>query len=149
MQIQISWLLQKKPTDLDLHCLQRQGISGLSRTRVKALLSGKIQKITNWWHFSYFSPRNKDLIFHANYLSRILLPQETICMKCLTVFSRKIRLFENVHVVCWNVYQACFMFKFIALDVEEEYSGIFFILFLQKDIVGTHWNLTGIHTNML
>ena len=29
VQIQISWLL------LDLHCLQRQGISGLSRTRVK------------------------------------------------------------------------------------------------------------------
>ena len=25
----------QKPTDLDLHCLQRQGISGLSRTRVK------------------------------------------------------------------------------------------------------------------
>ena len=34
VQIQICWLLQK-PTDLDLHCLQRQGISGLSRTRVK------------------------------------------------------------------------------------------------------------------
>ena len=34
MQIQISWLLQK-PTDLDLHCLQRQGISGFSRTGVK------------------------------------------------------------------------------------------------------------------
>ena len=33
MQIQISWLLQK-PTDLDLHCLQRQNISGFSRTRV-------------------------------------------------------------------------------------------------------------------
>ena len=33
MQIQISWLL-KKSTDLDLHCLQRQGISGFSRTRV-------------------------------------------------------------------------------------------------------------------
>ena len=33
MQIQISWLLQK-PTDLDLHCLQSQGISGFSRTRV-------------------------------------------------------------------------------------------------------------------
>ena len=32
--VQISWLL-KKPTDLDLHCLQRQGISGFSRTRVK------------------------------------------------------------------------------------------------------------------
>ena len=35
VQIQISWLLQK-PTDLDLHCLQRQDISGFSRTRVKS-----------------------------------------------------------------------------------------------------------------
>ena len=26
---------QLAPTDLDLHCLQRQGISGFSRTRVK------------------------------------------------------------------------------------------------------------------
>ena len=33
MQIQISWLLQK-PADLDLHCLQRQGISGFSRARI-------------------------------------------------------------------------------------------------------------------
>ena len=33
VQIQISWLLQK-PTDLDLHCLQKQGISGFSMTRV-------------------------------------------------------------------------------------------------------------------
>ena len=30
MQIQISW-----PTDLDLHCLQRQDISGFRKTRVK------------------------------------------------------------------------------------------------------------------
>ena len=36
MQIQIGWLL-KKPTDLDLHCLQRQCISGFSRTRVKQI----------------------------------------------------------------------------------------------------------------
>ena len=34
VQIQISWLLQK-PTNLDLHCLQRQDISRFSRTRVK------------------------------------------------------------------------------------------------------------------
>ena len=27
----------KKPADLDLHCLQRQGISRFSRTRVKVL----------------------------------------------------------------------------------------------------------------
>ena len=39
LQIQISWLLKKKPTDLDLHCLQRQGISRFSRTKVN-ILSG-------------------------------------------------------------------------------------------------------------
>ena len=38
VQIQISWLLQK-PTDLDLHYLQKQGISGLSRTRINFSLS--------------------------------------------------------------------------------------------------------------
>ena len=27
-------LASKKPTDLDLHCLQRQGISNIGRTRV-------------------------------------------------------------------------------------------------------------------
>ena len=36
-----SWLLQKptlkKPTDLDLYCLQKQGISGFSRMRVNIL----------------------------------------------------------------------------------------------------------------
>ena len=37
MQIQISWLLQKV-TDLGLHCLQRQGVSRFSRTKVKVLL---------------------------------------------------------------------------------------------------------------
>ena len=31
MQIQISWFL-KKPTDLNLYCLQRQGISRFSKT---------------------------------------------------------------------------------------------------------------------
>ena len=40
MQFQISWLL-KKPTDLDLHCLQRQDISGFSRTRVKKIFNIK------------------------------------------------------------------------------------------------------------
>ena len=28
-------LALKKPTDLDLHCLQRQGLSGFCRTRVR------------------------------------------------------------------------------------------------------------------
>ena len=49
MQIQISWLLQK-PTDLDLHCLQRQGISGFSRTRVNTSIGIK-------WTCSDFSEK--------------------------------------------------------------------------------------------
>ena len=36
VQILIRWLLQK-PSDLDLHCLQRQCLSLFSRTRVKML----------------------------------------------------------------------------------------------------------------
>ena len=36
VQIQICWLLQK-PTDLDLHCLQSQGISGFSRTKLASV----------------------------------------------------------------------------------------------------------------
>ena len=40
VQIHISWLLQK-PTNLNLHCLLRQGIPGFSRTRVfKTPISG-------------------------------------------------------------------------------------------------------------
>ena len=34
VQIQISWLLQK-PADLDLHCLQRQGTSGVQQDKGK------------------------------------------------------------------------------------------------------------------
>ena len=49
MQIQISWLLQK-PNDLDLHCLQNQGISGFSRTRVELrfIYSEAIKKYTDF-----------------------------------------------------------------------------------------------------
>ena len=39
MQIQISWLILQKPTDPDLHYLQRQDIFRLSRTRVKLMYS--------------------------------------------------------------------------------------------------------------
>ena len=46
------WLLQK-PTDLDLHCLQRKGISGFSRTRVK------IQNVDDNTNTTFFSPGEK------------------------------------------------------------------------------------------
>ena len=39
-----SWLLQK-PTDLDLHCLQRQGISGFSMIRVKKVSCQLLAKV--------------------------------------------------------------------------------------------------------
>ena len=40
----------QKPTDLDLHCLQKQGISGFSRTRVISTLWWNKDDglITNW-----------------------------------------------------------------------------------------------------
>ena len=47
-RFQISWLLQK-PTDLDLHCLHRQGISRFSRTRVKL-------------HYFFFSTSSPDVV---------------------------------------------------------------------------------------
>ena len=56
VQIQISWLLQK-PADLDLHCLQRQGISGFSRTRVNdsvdwaVKLQLKLRQMTKCYFF--------------------------------------------------------------------------------------------------
>ena len=75
MQIQISWLLQK-PTDLDLHCLQRQGISWFSRTRVKKVLGFVYYDLilNNWSNkssikkincFAYFLP----VTFLSNYVT--------------------------------------------------------------------------------
>ena len=66
MQIQISW------SDLDLHCLQRQDISGFSSTRV------------NFFFLFFLEKEGFDT-------SCILSPKDTICMKCqiLHVFSRK------------------------------------------------------------
>ena len=47
-------------SDLDLHCLQRQGISGFSRTRVKfadwtAHMYGLIEVPNGWWIMPLFS----------------------------------------------------------------------------------------------
>ena len=46
VQIQINWLPQK-PTDLDLHCLQRKCITGLSRTRVN--IAVWTRRMTSLW----------------------------------------------------------------------------------------------------
>ena len=42
-----------EPTDLDLHCLQRKGISGISGTRVKVLITTAADDILIL--FLYFS----------------------------------------------------------------------------------------------
>ena len=70
MQIQISWLLQK-PTDLDLHCLQKQGISGFSRTRVKGFA---------YKHFSYFSMKKYGTITRGRH--------STCRCNCSLIFRR-------------------------------------------------------------
>ena len=94
MQIQISWLLQK-PTDLDLHYLQRYGISRFSRTD-----SGKHNRNANVWghkrvnvlwgldtlgRFPAIFTREITFVTsmfafqHTNHLERGLLGKERIC----------------------------------------------------------------------
>ena len=65
VQTQISW---QKPTDLDLHCLQRLGMSGFSRTRVnKTKLQHGTQLLT------------KSLLLHRFHLTfNILLSKQTV-----------------------------------------------------------------------
>ena len=66
-------LASEKPTDLDLHCLQRQDISGFSRTRVKnsivcvLMLSAPLVLIfyisTNWPYALLLTLRKLGKIF--------------------------------------------------------------------------------------
>ena len=85
MHVQISWLLQK-PTDLDLHCLQRQGISGFSRTRVT--------------HKSTFSEGNKYCVFlpHLNAGKIDLKPLVSYTTDC----SKVMVLVLAVRVALWH-----------------------------------------------
>ena len=70
-------------TDLDLHYLQRQGISGLSKTSVNACHAGlKFQQKTHCNKLLIF-PQKTGLTFHA---------METVCMKCQSLFPRKVRI---------------------------------------------------------
>ena len=62
---QSDYLIQIVATDLDLHFLQRQGISGFSMTRV-----------------NYIFPRKWVLTFQANCLQI----EETICMEYVKVY---------------------------------------------------------------
>ena len=52
VQVQISWLLQK-PTDLDLHCLQRQGYQETARQGLNgntSILFGRVKRKGSFKH---------------------------------------------------------------------------------------------------
>ena len=84
MQIQISWLLQK-PTDLDLHCLQRQDISGFSRKRLRYVglqvytnfdviaLAEALISTKGYKYFSSFCMKTYVLGTHYKQLGKVLL----------------------------------------------------------------------------
>ena len=91
LQIQISWLL-KNPTDLDLHCLLRQG-----KRRVNLYHSvGKLSRPKTNSSFSNL-PRKCTLTFYANCLLR-----RQFVWNVKSHFLGKI--FQNVF--CWNFYPA-------------------------------------------
>ena len=106
MQIQISWL--KKPTYLYLNCLQRQGIFGTSRTRVKSVLVGSSSTIIilNTW----------DRLAFANSVDPDQMPQNaanriyTVCHTCSSILdtSRGSRIdyfkFQDRYVRLYDIY---------------------------------------------
>ena len=83
MYIQISWLKKSTETDLDLHCLQKQGESGFRRTRIKTplklyniIINRKDPDVTVIWSFVFFcicigvfscvSNDDNDLVFYIS-----------------------------------------------------------------------------------
>ena len=59
VHIQISWLL-RKPTNLELHCLQRHGISGFSKRRVQTIFVSLIYTRDSFRDFLFAFLSNKN-----------------------------------------------------------------------------------------
>ena len=112
VQIQIGWLLQK-PADLDLHCLQRQGISGFIRSRVKAIWAFcslwviswclHIDKIhTNEIH-SYNEYPRRPIIWgqvQINFIPLFVsLNNLEGCVRCSLKFDRSINAYLHVRLL--------------------------------------------------
>ena len=98
MQIQISWLLQK-PTDLDLHYLQMQGISGFSRTRVKIAHLYSLILVFAVLHKKYYNS------FQANTLS----VQTYSCWRREMAVVERLKHSKTTHVQ-WDIrnFNDCF-----------------------------------------
>ena len=69
------------------------------------------------WHFMQIVSLGDNL----HEVLDLFFPKETICMKCLILFSRKNKkkIFQNV--LCWNFYPACKMLKCVWLVVCHKY----------------------------
>ena len=119
VQIQISWLLQK-PTDLDLHCLQRQGISGFSRTRVNLNLPylhiiHKWCSVVNTYHITFctslcillFVTRNTDHLFISRNKTlisdwfRTLQTAETLLMPLSTFVLKFLHTWHKIKTILY------------------------------------------------
>ena len=84
VQIQFSWLL-KKPADLDLHCLQSQGISGFSRTRIKMLAMWKAP-------YCHKQTAKAQISLHC-----LVVPDERSIHKILSYFSPLVSALQHCH----------------------------------------------------
>ena len=89
MQIQISWLLQK-PTDLDLHCLLRKGMSCLARDGLSWEISHVLLLKYIWYwnvlikHFSFILA----YVSHPNSLQVCIHLYSLICLLLFTYTFR-------------------------------------------------------------
>ena len=133
VQIQISWLLQK-PADLDLHCLQRQGISGLSRTMVNVkinLMNKYILKI----HFVSYLLQCFYFIIKCINLT-LKLPSHNNChllFYLLVILSKQCGPRSDSSSWCSliRVHTVCLCAK-IGLKSLQEYSGTFGFQYTQQ-----------------
>ena len=79
VQIQTSWLLKKR-TDLDLNYLQRQDVSGFSRTRVKSRFlfreNFEYKKTKRWTPIQVYQVTFVSVKLQPKWLD---IPQEIIC----------------------------------------------------------------------
>ena len=116
MQIQISWLLQK-PTDLDLHCLLRQGMSCSARGGLKAD-AGYEERLRLHRAFNLIVPLIKGFIspVHLN------LKNKSICLVLIKLLPNKNNYIKLETIVHLKIGHVCILstcsFKISLLGLE-------------------------------
>ena len=127
MQIQISWLPQK-PTDLDLHCLQRQGISRFSRQGL--IICTFVHVLSG--DDTCSSGSNDDLIEGTDGdleegMSTVQVLPTTVCsVSTFHIYLNHCRLNRLSH----TIYLKC---PFLILDTFIIMSGYMMLIFLKKN----------------